>query len=112
LKWYEFKAVLSALGDDVNDDEAKKMFDSVDTDGNGSMEFDEFMDFMIKRRESSDSPEAIIEAFREIAGGKDYITEAEMAPHLTPEQLEHAKKVMPKKGDGYDYTAFTNASFN
>jgi len=112
LKWYEFKAVLSALGDDVNDDEAKKLFDSVDTDHSGVMEFNEFMEFMIKRRESSDSPEAIIEAFREIAGGKDYITEAEMAPHLTPEQLEHAKKVMPKKGEGYDYTAYTTASFN
>ena len=112
LKWYEFKAVLSALGDDVNDDEAKKLFDSVDINGDGGIEFNEFMEFMIKRRESSDSPEAIIEAFREIAGGKDYITEAEMAPHLTPAQLEHAKKVMPKKGDGYDYTAYTSASFN
>jgi len=112
LKWFEFKAVLSALGEDISDDDAKARVNEFDKDGNGEIDFQEFMDFMIKRREEGDSPEAIVESFREIAGGKDYITEAELAPHLTPAQLEHVKKTMPKKGDGYDYTKFTKDSFN
>jgi actinin alpha len=111
LKWFELKAVLSALGDDCDDNAAKKIVDEFDKDKNGEIVFEEFMQFMIRRRETSDTPEAIIESFREIAGGKDFITENELAPHLTPEQLEHAKRVMPKKGDGYDYTAYTGNAF-
>jgi actinin alpha len=115
LKWFEFKACLSALGEDLDDDSVKKIVDSYDTDKNGTLDFNEFMNFMVKRRSDSDSEGEIIGAFKEIAGGKDYITEAQMSALLTPKQLEYVKRAMPPKEgvpNAYDYTAFTQKSFH
>lgn len=97
LKWFEFKAVLSALGEDLDDEQVKKILDTYDSDKNGILEFGEFIDFMVKRRTDNDSEEEILAAFREIAGGRDYITETEIAPLVTPKQLAYIKKTMPQK---------------
>eukprot|EP01107_Rhizomastix_libera_P004358 TRINITY_DN173_c0_g1_i2.p1 TRINITY_DN173_c0_g1~~TRINITY_DN173_c0_g1_i2.p1 ORF type:complete len:1079 (-),score=426.17 TRINITY_DN173_c0_g1_i2:84-2993(-) len=115
LKWFEFKAVLSALGEDVDDEQAKKTLDSYDKDGNGFLEFNEFMDYMMKRRSDNDTEDEILEAFREIAGGRDFITEAELAPLVTPQQLAYVKKTMPPKegvANAFDFAAFTKKSFH
>jgi len=115
LKWFEFKAVLSALGEDVDDEQAKKTLDSYDKDGNGFLEFNEFMDYMMKRRSDNDTEDEILEAFREIAGGRDFITEAELAPLVTPQQLAYIKKTMPPKegvANAFDFAAFTKKSFH
>ena len=42
----ELKAAMKALGFEVNKEEIKKMFASVDTDGAGEIDFDDFVRLM------------------------------------------------------------------
>ncbi len=45
----ELKAAMKALGFDVSKDEIKKMLASVDADGSGEIEFEEFLQMMTGR---------------------------------------------------------------
>jgi Ca2+-binding EF-hand superfamily protein len=42
----ELKAAMKALGFEVSKDEIKKMFASIDSDGTGEIDFDEFVRLM------------------------------------------------------------------
>merc|ERR1712166_1583168 len=55
----ELKAAMRALGFEVKNEELKKMVSDVDNDGNGTIEFDEFLGMMTAKMGEKDTGEDI-----------------------------------------------------
>merc|ERR1711959_54999 len=60
----ELKAAMRALGFEVKNDELKKMITDVDNDGNGTIEFAEFLAMMTGKMGEEDSREDIEKVFK------------------------------------------------
>merc|ERR1739845_277237 len=60
----ELKAAMRALGFDVKNEELKKMVSDVDNDGNGTIEFGEFLEMMTGKMGEKDSREDIEKVFK------------------------------------------------
>merc|ERR1712226_1781548 len=60
----ELKATMRALGFEVKNDELKKMITDVDNDGNGTIEFSEFLGMMTAKMGEKDSREDIEKVFK------------------------------------------------
>jgi len=59
----ELGQVMRDLGENPSEEELKAYIDEVDTDGNGTIEFDEFLEMMQKIDHTPDT-ETMIEAFK------------------------------------------------
>merc|ERR1712072_900097 len=60
----ELKAAIRALGMDVSAEELKKMVGDVDKDGNGTIEFAEFLSMMTAKMARTASEEEIAKCFK------------------------------------------------
>merc|ERR1711934_1202002 len=60
----ELKAAMRALGFEVKNDELKKMITDVGNDGNGTIEFSEFLGMMTAKMGEKDSREDIEKVFK------------------------------------------------
>merc|ERR1711981_191886 len=60
----ELKAAMRALGFEVKNEELKKMVEDVDNDGNGTIEFAEFLEMMTGKMGEKDSREDIEKVFK------------------------------------------------
>merc|ERR1739842_273923 len=60
----ELKAAMRALGFEVKNEELKKMVSDVDNDGNGTIEFAEFLQMMTGKMGEKDSREDIEKVFK------------------------------------------------
>merc|ERR1712210_448513 len=60
----ELKAAMRALGFEVKNEELKKMVTDVDNDGNGTIEFAEFLGMMTAKMGEKDSREDIEKVFK------------------------------------------------
>merc|ERR1712010_215463 len=60
----ELKAAMRALGFEVKNEELKKMVSDVDNDGNGTIEFAEFLEMMTGKMGEKDSREDIEKVFK------------------------------------------------
>merc|ERR1712159_211826 len=60
----ELKAAMRALGFEVKNDELKKMVTDVDNDGNGTIEFVEFLGMMTAKMGEKDTREDIEKVFK------------------------------------------------
>merc|ERR1712202_98645 len=60
----ELKAAMRALGFEVKNEELKKMVSDVDNDGNGTIEFVEFLGMMTGKMGEKDSREDIEKVFK------------------------------------------------
>merc|ERR1712188_309233 len=60
----ELKAAMRALGFEVKNDELKKMVTDVDNDGNGTIEFVEFLSMMTAKMGEKDTREDIEKVFK------------------------------------------------
>merc|ERR1712130_828676 len=60
----ELKAAMRALGFEVKNEELKKMVDDIDNDGNGTIEFAEFLEMMTGKMGEKDSREDIEKVFK------------------------------------------------
>merc|ERR1711977_521181 len=60
----ELKAAMRALGFEVKNEELKKMVSDVDNDGNGTIEFNEFLQIMTGKMGEKDSREDIEKVFK------------------------------------------------
>jgi len=112
LEKHEFKACLSALGHFVNDDQLNNLFDSIAKKTPGKMQFEEFVDYMISKTEDSDTPATIKNAFKSLAGDKDFVTEEELRRVLDPDTVDYLLKNMPNDNGNFDYHTFTDNSYN
>merc|ERR1711934_1193373 len=60
----ELKAAMRALGFEIKNEELKKMITDVDNDGNGTIEFSEFLGMMTAKIGEKDSREDIEKVFK------------------------------------------------
>lgn len=76
----ELGTVMRSLGQDPTEQEIQDMIDEVDEDGDGTIDFEEFLGMMAKKLKSSDSPEELLEAFKvfEYQDLKDYMPVSEL----------------------------------
>nr|CAG4714688.1 unnamed protein product [Naegleria fowleri] len=107
----DFKACVCSLGEDIDDKEVDKVFASVDSDRDGFIEFNEFLGYMRRLAEEGSGYEDVVESFKQLAGEKDYVTEAQLRAVMEPSEADFLLQQMPKKGDGYDYIAYAKALF-
>merc|ERR1712097_217605 len=60
----ELKAAMRALGFEVKNEELKKMVTDIDTDGNGTIEFSEFLNMMTGKMGEKDTREDVEKVFK------------------------------------------------
>lgn len=118
LNRLEFKSCLSGLGlieldFEGGDKRFEHIFKTVAT--NDSVDFQQFLKYMISITKDEGSPEQLKDSFNVLAGGKDFITENDMkVGQMSAEQIAFLKSVLPPKEGiegGYDYSAYVNGLF-
>jgi calmodulin len=76
--------VMRSLGQNPTEAELVDMINEVDADGNGTIDFPEFLTMMARKMKDSDSEEEIIEAFKVFdKDGNGFISSAELRHVMT-----------------------------
>ncbi|KAL1484242.1 hypothetical protein MTO96_032688 [Rhipicephalus appendiculatus] len=104
----ELGNVMRTLGQNPTEAELKDMIAEVDTDGDGTVDFREFLAMMTKKSRSADTVDEIREAFRVFdRDGNGYINATELrhvmttlGEKLTDEEVDDMMRVADKDGDG------------
>merc|ERR1712099_212252 len=75
----ELGTVMRSLGQNPKEEELNEMINEIDEDGNGTVDFDEFLIMMSKKIKENDSEEELREAFKVFdADGNGYINAVEL----------------------------------
>ncbi|XP_077667983.1 alpha-actinin-2 isoform X11 [Eretmochelys imbricata] len=116
-----FKACLISLGQVGNDlqgeAEFARIMSLVDPNGQGTVSFQSFIDFMTRETADTDTAEQVIASFRILASDKPYILADELRRELPSEQAQYCIRRMPAySGPGavpgaLDYTSFSSALY-
>ena len=99
----ELGTVMRNLGQNPSEEELKQLIREVDLNGDGTIDFKEFLCLMVKKMDDSDIDQELQDAFKFFDGDKDgYITSLELrnamnnlGDEYTPEEAEE----MVKEGD-------------
>jgi len=84
IGWKELGTVMKTLGLNPTEDELQQMVAEVDTDGNGEIDFDEFVEMMVKKMEEDKSDEEILECFQVLdRDGDGFISESDLRDIMT-----------------------------
>ena len=104
----EVGAVMRSLGQTPTEAELTDMINDIDADGNGTIDFPEFLSLMGRKMRDSDTEEELIEAFKVFdkdgtglikpAGLK--LVMASLGDKLTDEEIEDVMKEADIDGDG------------
>jgi Ca2+-binding EF-hand superfamily protein len=80
----ELGTVMRSLGQNPTEAELQDMINEVDADGNGTIDFPEFLTMMARKMRDTDSEEEIKEAFKVFdKDGNGYISAAELRHVMT-----------------------------
>ncbi|KAK6171162.1 hypothetical protein SNE40_019410 [Patella caerulea] len=80
----ELGTVMRSLGQEPTDQELQDMINEVDADGNGTIDFEEFLQMMNRKLKETDSDEELREAFRVFdKDGNGYISAHELRHVMT-----------------------------
>ncbi|XP_072187399.1 alpha-actinin-2 isoform X12 [Excalfactoria chinensis] len=102
---------------DRGEAEFARIMSLVDPNGQGTVTFQSFIDFMTRETADTDTAEQVIASFRILASDKPYILADELRRELPPEQAQYCIKRMPQyTGPGsvpgaLDYTSFSSALY-
>uniref|UniRef100_A0A3Q1LWS8 Actinin alpha 2 n=1 Tax=Bos taurus TaxID=9913 RepID=A0A3Q1LWS8_BOVIN len=114
---FERQACLISMGYDLGEAEFARIMTLVDPNGQGTVTFQSFIDFMTRETADTDTAEQVIASFRILASDKPYILAEELRRELPPDQAQYCIKRMPAySGPGsvpgaLDYTAFSSALY-
>lgn len=109
----QFKSSLQSLGEDPTDAELDRLL-SAHANASGNIPFEAFAQIMSQRAADSDNKDQILDAFKIIAGDKDFILEADLRKVLPGEKVEYLVKNMPLyqgQAGSYDYRAWAASTF-
>ncbi|KAJ9051955.1 alpha-actinin, variant 2 [Entomophthora muscae] len=99
LSLMEFQACLAALGFVFPDDEFEELFYHV-SQGNDTISFEQYINFMVSSAEDKTTPDQLLEAFAVVADGKPYVTELDLKrQELPPTVIEYLIQTMPQASD-------------
>jgi actinin alpha len=107
----DFKAACASVGEDIPDSELDAVFRNYDKDNDGLISFEEFTEYMSNIVKEGTGYEDVVASFRELAGGADTITEAQLTGSMEKEDAAYLLQTMPKKNGAYDYIAYANSTF-
>ena len=111
----ELGTVMRNLGQNPSEEELKQLIREVDLNGDGTIDFKEFLCLMVKKMDDSDIDQELQDAFKFFDGDKDgYITSLELrnamnnlGDEYTPEEAEEMIKEGDLDNDGrIDYDEF------
>ncbi|KAK8661438.1 hypothetical protein V6N13_091042 [Hibiscus sabdariffa] len=104
----ELAMVMRSVDQNLTGEELHNMLTEVDADGNGAIEFAEFLNFMAKKMKETDAEEELKEAFKVFDNDQNgYISANELryvminlGEKLTDEEVEQMIKEADLDGDG------------
>eukprot|EP00795_Rhopilema_esculentum_P006679 gene6679-12236_t len=104
----ELGTVMRNLGQNPTESELQDMINEVDADGNGEIDFPEFLNMMARKMKETDSEEEIREAFRVFdRDGNGYISASELrhvmtnlGEKLTDDEVDEMIREADIDGDG------------
>ncbi|AEC09933.1 EF-hand domain [Arabidopsis suecica] len=104
----ELGTVMRSLGQNPTEAELQDMINEVDADGNGTIDFPEFLNLMARKMKDTDSEEELKEAFRVFDKDQNgFISAAELrhvmtnlGEKLTDEEVDEMIKEADVDGDG------------
>ncbi|KAK2182462.1 hypothetical protein NP493_353g05007 [Ridgeia piscesae] len=99
---------MRSLGQNPTEAELQDMINEVDFDGNGTIDFDEFLTMMAKKMKSTDTEDEMKEAFKVFdKDGDGFISAAELrhvmanlGEKLTDDEVEEMIREADLDGDG------------
>ncbi|XP_061365594.1 calmodulin-2/4-like isoform X1 [Gastrolobium bilobum] len=117
----ELATVIRSLDQNPTEEELQDMINEVDADGNGTIEFVEFLNLMAKKMKETDAEEDLKEAFKVFDKDQNgYISASELrhvminlGEKLTDEEVEQMIKEADLDGDGQvNYDEFVKLMMN
>jgi len=111
LNKLEFKAACASVGEDIPDQVLETTFKAYDKDEDGFINFEEFIEFMSSVVKEGTGYDDVVESFKAITGGKDFITANQLTGNLEKSEAEYLMKVMPQTSGGYDFVAYAKKTF-
>ncbi|OLY84230.1 Alpha-actinin-2 [Smittium mucronatum] len=112
----EFRAALETLDLTYSEAEFEEIFgylSGVDEEGNGRVEFERYIRFLVAVFEDQTGPSQLQDSFMTVSNGKPFVTRSDfIAAGLNHEQSEALAFSMPKYGnsdDKLDYNKFVES---
>jgi Ca2+-binding EF-hand superfamily protein len=109
----ELKACLNALGVVFDSDAAFEAVFAELSKGGAGVDFDSFVDYMIKITEDTDSAEQIKSSFRILSNDKNYVHAEDLRIHpLQKDEISYLTNNMPPASSGYDFETYTDSCYS
>ena len=111
LQYYELRACLTSLGEDITDEEAKEYCKKYSAQGIEQMQFDEYVKFMLDHFSKAETAQTTLEAFKTIAAGNPVLTAEQIDRFFSPEEAEFLKGELTEVEGGYDFESYVNSLY-